>query len=80
MNQGHVIQRWCDRAKLQVLATVIGLSLLAMVMTACGTLTGTAVGAGSGAAIGAGAGDAKKGALIGAGVGAAGGAIYDATR
>ncbi len=73
-------QKWLELAKLRVVVALIGLSFLAMVMTACGTVTGTAVGAGSGAAIGAAAGDAKKGALIGAGVGAAGGAIYDATR
>jgi hypothetical protein len=80
MNQLLGIRRWFDRTKLRVLATVVGLSLLAMVMTACGTVTGSAVGAGSGAAIGAAAGDAKKGALLGAGIGAAGGAIYDVTR
>jgi YMGG-like Gly-zipper len=80
MNQRPMVQRWFETTKLRVLATVVGLSLLAMVMTACGTVTGAAVGAGSGAAIGAAAGDAKKGALIGGGVGAAGGAIYDATR
>jgi hypothetical protein len=73
-------QKWLELIKLRVLAVILGLSLLALVVTACGTVTGTAVGAGSGAAIGAAAGDAKKGALIGAGVGAAGGAIYDATR
>jgi len=74
------VRRWFVMGKPRLLATVVGLSLLAMVLTACGTMTGAAVGAGSGAAIGAAAGDAKKGALIGAGVGAAGGAIYDATR
>ena len=57
-----------------------GLTLLAMVIAGCGTLTGAAVGAGSGAAIGAGTGNTKKGALIGTGVGAAAGAIYDVTR
>jgi hypothetical protein len=73
-------QKCWELAKFRVLVVIMGLSLLAMVVTACGTVTGTAVGAGSGAAIGAAAGDTKKGALIGAGVGAAGGAIYDATR
>ncbi len=68
------------RATLRAFAVIVGLSLLATAMTACGTLTGAAVGAGSGAAIGAATGDAKRGALIGGGVGAAGGAIYDATR
>jgi hypothetical protein len=67
-------------AALRAFVVIVGLSLIAMVVTACGTMTGAAVGAGSGAAIGAAAGDPKKGALIGAGVGAAGGAIYDATR
>jgi hypothetical protein len=78
----HIItaQEWLELARLRVIAVVIGLSLCALVISACGTIAGTAVGAGSGAAIGAAAGDAKKGALIGAGVGAAGGAIYDATR
>jgi YMGG-like Gly-zipper len=74
------LQKWCATAKLRVFAVIVGLSLLGMGITACGTVTGAAVGAGSGAAIGAAAGDTKKGALIGAGVGAAGGAIYDATR
>jgi YMGG-like Gly-zipper len=73
-------QKWLELVKLRAIAVILGLWLLATVITACGTITGTAVGAGSGAAIGAAAGDAKKGALIGAGVGAAGGAIYDATR
>jgi hypothetical protein len=74
------LQTGYSRATLRAFAVIVGVSLLAMVMTACGTLTGAAVGAGSGAAVGAAAGDAKKGALIGAGVGATGGAIYDATR
>ena len=74
------LQTWCTRATLRAFAIIVGLSLLATVISACGTMTGAAVGAGSGAAVGAAAGDAKKGALIGAGVGAAGGAIYDATR
>jgi len=57
------------------------LSLLTLVVTGCGTMTGAAVGAGSGAAIGAGTGyGAGKGALIGTGVGAAAGAIYDFTH
>jgi YMGG-like Gly-zipper len=76
----NTIQKWSRTAALRAFAVIVGLSLLVMVMTACGTVTGAAVGAGSGAAIGAAAGDAKKGALIGAGVGAAGGAIYDVTR
>ena len=74
------IQKWATRAGSRACAIIVGLSLLGMVVTACGTVTGAAVGAGSGAAIGAAAGDPKKGALIGAGVGAAGGAIYDITR
>jgi hypothetical protein len=64
----------------RVMRLMVGLTLLAMVVTGCGTLTGAAIGAGSGAAIGAGTGHTKKGALIGTGVGAAAGAIYDATR
>jgi outer membrane lipoprotein SlyB len=66
--------------KTHIIRMLAGLTLLAMVATGCGTLTGAAVGAGSGAAIGAGTGNAKKGALIGTGVGAAAGAIYDVTR
>lgn len=59
-------------------ASLIGLALVGLVATACGTATGAAVGAGSGAAIGAGTGyGAGKGALIGVGVGAAAGAVYD---
>jgi hypothetical protein len=63
-----------------VMRILAGLTLLAMVATGCGTLTGAAIGAGSGAAIGAGTGHTKRGALIGTGVGAAAGALYDATR
>ena len=48
---------------------VVGLSLLTLVATGCGTATGAAVGAGAGAAVGAGTGyGAGKGALIGTGV------------
>jgi hypothetical protein len=74
------IRKWPTAAAFRAFVVIVGLSLLVMGVTACGTVAGTAIGAGSGAAIGAGAGDAKKGALIGAGVGAAGGAIYDVTR
>jgi hypothetical protein len=80
MKHKATVQKWLALVELRVIAVILGLWLLAVVITACGTITGTAVGAGSGAAIGAAAGDTKKGALIGAGVGAAGGAIYDATR
>ena len=66
--------------KTHVMRMFAGLTLLAMVVTGCGTVTGAAVGAGSGAAIGAGTGNVKKGALIGTGVGAAAGTIYDVTR
>lgn len=62
-------------------SVVIGLSLVMLATTACGTLGGAAVGAGAGAAVGAGTGyGAGKGALIGTGVGAAAGAIYDITK
>jgi hypothetical protein len=65
----------------RVTNSMLGFSLLALVVSGCGTATGAAVGAGSGAAIGAGTGyGAGKGALIGAGVGAVGGAIYDVTK
>ena len=66
--------------KTRLMSIIAGLSLLAMVMVGCGTVTGAAIGAGSGAAIGAGTGNVKKGALIGTGVGAALGTIYDVTR
>ncbi len=66
---------------LQVVAPTIGLALLGLMTTACGTVGGAAVGAGAGAAVGAGTGaGAGKGALIGTGVGAAAGAIYDITK
>jgi hypothetical protein len=62
----------------RLITSVVGLSMLTLTVTACGTLTGAAVGAGSGAAIGAGTGyGAGKGALIGTGVGAVAGTIYD---
>jgi len=65
----------------QMTAPLIGISLLGLALTACGTVTGAAVGAGSGAAIGAGTGyGAGKGALIGTGVGAAAGVIYDIVK
>jgi YMGG-like Gly-zipper len=80
MHHMNTIKKGFTTAALRALAVIVGLALLGMVVTACGTVTGAAVGAGSGAAIGAAAGDAKKGALIGTGIGAAGGAIYDATR
>src|SRR4029077_10783136 len=64
--------------KTRILSAVVGLSLVSLAATACGTLGGAAVGAGAGAAVGAGTGyGAGKGALIGTGVGAAAGAIYD---
>ena len=67
--------------KTRLMTPIVGLSLLALAVTACGTATGAAVGAGTGAAVGAGTGyGAGKGALIGAGVGAAGSAIYDVTK
>lgn len=65
----------------RVTASILGASMLALVVSGCGTAGGAAVGAASGAAIGAGTGyGAGKGALIGTGVGAAAGAIYDITR
>jgi hypothetical protein len=67
--------------KSRLLSGVVGLSMLALTVTACGTIGGAAVGAGAGAAVGAGTGyGAGKGALIGTGVGAAAGAIYDITK
>lgn len=65
----------------RLMTPIVGLSMLAVVVSGCGTVGGAAVGAGSGAAIAAGTGhDPGKGALIGAGVGAAAGAIYDITK
>ena len=67
--------------KMRTTIAAIGLLMLTMMTSACGTVTGAAVGAGAGAAIGAGTGyGAGKGALIGTGVGAAAGAIYDITK
>jgi hypothetical protein len=69
---------WRD---LRVAGPTMGLALLGLMTTACGTLGGAAVGAGAGAAVGAGTGaGAGKGALIGTGIGAAAGAIYDITK
>jgi hypothetical protein len=69
------------KKRMGLMTPVAGLTLAALLMTACGTLGGAAVGAGSGAAIGAGTGyGAGKGALIGTGVGAAAGAIYDLVK
>ena len=65
----------------RTIASAVGVSMLALALTGCGTATGAAVGAGAGAAVGAGTGyGAGKGALIGTGVGAAAGVIYDITR
>jgi hypothetical protein len=70
----------------QLIASIIGLSLLATTIAGCATLTGAAAGAGAGAAIGAGLDDkdrgrgAGKGALIGTGVGAAAGTLYHWAR
>ena len=67
--------------KTRMITPIVGLSLLAMVTTACGTLIGAAGGVGAGAAVAAGTGhDPGKGALIGAGVGAVSGVIYDITK
>jgi osmotically inducible lipoprotein OsmB len=65
----------------RLLSPVVGLTMLAMTVTACGTLTGAAVGGAGGAAVAAGThNDIGKGALIGAGIGAAAGAVYDITK
>ena len=71
--EGHAMTR-------RLVGWGLGLSLAAILTSACGTLTGAAVGAGSGAAIGAATGNTKKGALIGTGVGAAAGTLYDWSR
>jgi len=55
--------------KTRMITPIVGLSLLAMVTTACGTAIGAVGGAGAGAAVAAGTGhDPGKGALIGAGI------------
>jgi hypothetical protein len=59
-----------------VVCILAGLTLLAIVATGCGRLTGAAIGAGSGAAIGARTEHTKRGAFIGTGAGA----LYDATH
>lgn len=64
----------------RVLVTLVGLSLLSMVVAGCGAVTGAAVGAASGTAVGVATGAPIQGALIGGGIGAAAGAIYDVTR
>ena len=64
----------------RVLRLMVRLTVLTMVATGCGRLTGVAIGAGSGAAIGAGTGNTARGALIGTSVGITAGAIYDATH
>jgi YmgG-like glycine-zipper protein len=70
-----------DLSMKTLISSAVGMSMLAMALSGCGTAAGTAVGAGAGAAVGAGTGyGAGKGALIGAGVGAVGGAIYDITK
>jgi hypothetical protein len=51
---------------------MVGCTVLAMVATGYGMLTGAAMGAGTG--------HTEHGALIGTGVGAAADAMYDATR
>lgn len=40
----------------KVITPVVGLSILALTVSACGTVGGAAVGAGAGAAVGAGTG------------------------
>src|SRR5262245_61461647 len=80
-NQHLTVQGGHGMFSQKLISGVLGLSLLSLTATACGTATGAAVGAGSGAAVGAGTGyGAGKGALIGLGVGAAAGAVYDITK
>jgi hypothetical protein len=81
MRQDSQKEQYVMKKLMKIKAMIVGLSLLALTTTSCGTVTGAAVGAGSGAAIGAGTGGGPgKGALIGTGIGAAAGAIYDITR
>jgi len=71
--------RW--KMKRRIITAVLGVLMLGLIATSCGTITGAAVGAGTGAAIGAGTHyGAKKGALVGAGAGAAAGAVYDIVK
>ena len=56
----------------RIMTVALGLMLICLTTTACGTITGGAIGAGTGAAIGAGTHyGAKRGALVGGGAGAA---------
>jgi hypothetical protein len=56
----------------------VGLLLLALGVSSCGTLTGATLGGGIGAGVGAGThGNIGRDAAIGAGVGGAAGALYD---
>jgi hypothetical protein len=64
--------------KKQISAGVLGVLMIGLIVSACGTIEEGAIGAGTGAAIGVGTGyGAKKGAIIGGGAGAAAGAVYD---
>jgi hypothetical protein len=59
-------------------ASIIGLSLLALTASGCGTLTGATLGGAAGAGIGAAThSNVGRAAAIGAGVGGTAGLIYD---
>jgi hypothetical protein len=59
-------------------ASIVGISLLALTATGCGTLVGATLGGAAGAGIGAAThSSVGTAAAIGAGVGGTAGAIYD---
>ena len=62
----------------RISASIFGVSLLALAVGGCGTLTGAAVGGAAGAGIGAAThSNVGRSAAIGAGVGGTAGALYD---
>ena len=59
-------------------ASIFGISLLALTVSGCGTLTGATLGGAAGAGIGAAThSNVGRAAAIGAGIGGTAGAIYD---
>jgi hypothetical protein len=59
-------------------ASIFGVSLLALTVSGCGTLTGATLGGAAGAGIGAAThSNVGRAAAIGAGIGGTAGAIYD---
>jgi hypothetical protein len=66
------------RVTTKTTAPILGLSLLVLGTSACGTLTGATLGGAAGAGIGAAThSNVGRSAAIGAGVGGTAGALYD---